>query len=322
MDYISLQTDLVKILRGRRTQDYLNKKMSYQFNQVHKWETGKVRISWLEFIKLCQVGEKDLSGTMKACFSYSGSLKNSANLVQHFTANHKKTEIVAELNISRSTLSRWLNGVLIPDAVQFFQLMHLYSSDFFFFVEELAGSRNIPSLKAELDKEHAYLKAYEKYPWLSVLLSALDITSYRDNPTTSQLAKICKLPVSSVKEAVEDLVSAGLLVWNGKQWTAEIQKINFRGSRTGTRQVGRYVYERTLQGYPCAFGNEDMRYSWKIFSLNRTQYDVMIQKYTEFFNELGQFINKGQENTDADRVYIFSSAFIDLEHLPVWEEKK
>lgn len=314
MDYAAIQGDLLRVLRGKRTQKQISEKMGFDFNQSYRWESGRTSMSWAHFLEYCQVCHARLPAHLKSAFSFAQDPSETGALVRHFVAGRAQKEISEEMGISRSSLSRWMTGRQIPNLEQMLQLMHIGSIDFYRFLETLSMQAELPSIQKELERERAYLKLYEVYPWLSVLFSALETVGYLENPSLSYLSKKTKIPVALLKDAIGDLQAQNLLEWTGKLWKMNLFRVSIRGSIESRREMCRYVLNRAMDGANTSFGVEGTRFSWKLFSLNEKQFDLLLQKYTEFFNELGSLIDKGQEG--ADKVYLFSTVFADFDLLP------
>lgn len=73
------------------------------------------------------------------------------------------------------------------------------------------------------------------------------------------------------------------------------------------------MLQRATNSVSPSYESPQMKFSWKAFNLNQKQFDKLYQKYIEFFNELGQLIDEDQ--TDADKVYLFTAALLDVEQL-------
>jgi transcriptional regulator with XRE-family HTH domain len=314
MNYQALQSDVLKALRSGRKQPLINELLGFKVNQVYRWESGRTQMSWAQFVEFCEICDSPLESSLQKCFSFFGKPLDTANLVQHFVGSQKQTVFAKEIQTTRYTLSRWLRGLQTPNLDQMFRMMYVGSIDFFRFLEELTRNAKLPSIQEDLKKERDHLALYDQFPWLSILLSALDLATYSKNPTIGFLSEKTKLPALQIQEALQALYEQGLLHWNGRHWETRVQRLAMRGSMDMRQKLARYSFSRTLDGVDAAFGNPAVRFSWKQFSLNQQQYEKLLQKYTEFFNELGGLVDQGQK--DADKVYLFSAAFVDFDLLP------
>jgi hypothetical protein len=314
MNYKSLSAELVVAIRGHRSQGQVNQKLGFSYNRAHRWETGKVPIKWREFVSLCHVCRAPLVKALRESFSYFESVEKSEALVRHFVGTNQLTTVSQAIGVSRFTLSRWLTGQTEPNLWQILALIYFASVDFLRFLEIITASADLPTLREQFRLDRIQLDMFHKYPWLSVLLSAIDLEEYRLNPSEEWLAQKAKLPLESVKNAISDLSSAGLLLRKDGVWETALKRTALRGSLEGRKRISEYVLSQTLAASRTGFGNPMMRFSWKIFSINHDRYELILQKYTEFFNELGTIIDAGQKG--ADKIYLFSVGLIDYDQLP------
>lgn len=318
MDYRALQTDLLRSIRQKKTQAAISQKLGFEFNQVYRWESGRTQVDWVDFVEFCLVCKAPLQEALETGFSYFGDPRDFASLTQHFVGKQTQASLARDLGISRYTLSRWVRGRNAPNLQQMMKLMHLGSLDFYRFSETLAKMNPLPSIQAELQREKNHLALYERFPWLSTLLSALDLAGYPKDPTLRFLSQKTRVPIADLKRALEALQAQDLLHWNGRHWETRMKRLTIRGSSAMRCRLARHVLERALDGVESAVGQPSMRYAWKQFNLNQKQYELLLQKFSEFFNEMGQIIDHGQK--DADKVYLFSAAFVNYDLLPLQKE--
>ncbi len=235
MDYIALQSDVLVALRGSQSQINISKKMRFEFNQVYRWESGRTMIAWPDFIRLCKIYEVDLREALRTCYSYFGKIEDTAALCRHFVGHHKISEFAEAIEMSRSSLSRWMSGKGEPHLIQLMKIMQLGSIDFYRFLETLTNFAKLPTIEHELQIEREHMTLYDRFPWLSVLLSALTLGEYKSTPTMAFLAQKARLPVESVKEAIEALSTHELLKWNGHHWETQLHRISMRPLRPSPR---------------------------------------------------------------------------------------
>lgn len=313
MDYSQLKKELLPHLRGQDPQSQVDKKLGVTFAKTYRWESGTTRLMWPDFISLCKTLKIPADEMLKAAFSFHGDIKRSAPLVQHFTSTSTQKEISEVLKISRYTISRWLRGTSEPTFEQMLALMDFASPDFLHFLEMITGGTILPAAKERIPQQRLQMKHYQSYPWLSVLLSAIDLKSYRNNPSDQFLADKTKLPLAEIQKALKEFQESGMVEWTGTHWRTSGHRMYHQGSQEDKQRILRYVFGTSLKAIDTAPGNENMQLNWKIFSLNKKAYGQILQRYTEFFNDLGKIIDANQE--DADNVFLFSVGIIDYDQL-------
>ena len=315
MDYHSLQKEILVHLRGERSQEKISRKLGFTFNQVYRWESGITQLRWVDFVALSEIYKVKLDSSIKDCFSYFGDTNDSAALTRHFIAKNPQSLIATQLGVSRSNVSRWLSGSLVPSLPHMLALIDFSAPEFFRFIEMLTGTHDLPSIQQELKLERKQSDIYFQFPWVSVLLSAIGMDEYQKSPSDEFLAQKSKLSPQIVRQTLLGLEEAQLLYNENGKWIARVHRNSVGINKEAHLRRLRFSGERNRDALEVAPGNPNMRFSGKTFSLNKAHYEKILQRYTEFFNELGTLIDAGQE--DADKIYIFSMAFIDLDYLPV-----
>jgi len=313
MDYSQLKEELLPYLRGRVPQSEVDKKLGVNFAKTYRWESGTTHLMWADFISLCKTLKIPIDDMLKEAFTFHGDIVRSAPLVKHFTGTSTQKEISEVLQISRYTLSRWLKGTSEPTFEQMTALMDFASPDFLRFLELITGGAVLPTAKARITQQRLQMRHYASYPWLSVLLSALELKSYRENPSDQFLASRTKLPLGEIQEALKEFQESGIIEWTGTHWRTSVHRMYIQASREDKLRILSYVFGTSLKAIDTAAGNENIRLSWKIFSINKKAYRQILQRYTEFFNDLGKIIDANQE--DADNIFLFSAAIIDYDQL-------
>jgi transcriptional regulator with XRE-family HTH domain len=313
MNYEILRREILTAIRAERTQGQLNQKLGFSFNKVYRWESGRAQIGWDEFILVCEICRVDLAKAMGTCFSYFEDMRDHRRVMKHFIGKNKITDIAKATGISRHSLSRSLNGAQVPTLEHMFVLIDHSSADFLRFIEQIANGKELPFVREKLEFYRKQLEVYYENPWLSALLSAIDLEEYQTNPSEDFLARKSRLPVEIVRKTIGDLSRESLLHWNGQGWETRFQRIGVRTTPETKQKIAKYVYRQAFEAVDTSINSPQMRFSWKLFSLNQKSYEKILQKYTEFFNELGTIIDEGQKG--ADKVYLFSVGLLDYDEL-------
>src|SRR4051812_46163024 len=95
----NIDREIVKALRGRRSQATLSRMLGYTFNQIYLWETGRRKIHWSDFSALCKVLNRPLDELIVQFFQTQRRLP--INKVLSLSLGTKKQKDIAkELKIS------------------------------------------------------------------------------------------------------------------------------------------------------------------------------------------------------------------------------
>lgn len=314
MDFKILEKEILVALRGKASQKSINTQLKVSFNKIYRWESGRDQITWGDLVKLSKIYRAPLSEAMQECFSFYGNTLDVSEVIGHFTANRTQSDVAKEIQISRYTLSRWLGGKTQPPLHKMLEIIFNGSADFYRFIETLTHKSRLNSIEEAIQQDRIQVEMFFTYPFLSALLSAIDLATYQKTPSDEFLAKKAKLSLPTVQRTLRDLKEKELIFHNGKFWETRLKRTGIRGSVEDRKKIARYVLDRAKDGIETNFGTKESRYSWKLFSLNEKQYETILQKYTEFFNDIGQIIDNGQDG--ANKIYLFSMVLADYDDLP------
>ena len=64
-----ISIDLLKLIRGKRSQQQMNDRLGHSFNQSYRWEKGITKISWPGFVEYCSAAGKPLLPTLAPIFT-------------------------------------------------------------------------------------------------------------------------------------------------------------------------------------------------------------------------------------------------------------
>ena len=110
INYSTLTQELIKGLRGKKSQNYYNKRLKQKTNQIHRWETGKSKITWVEFMRLLQLFKIDFRLLLNRFFRFQGDVESISLFLTHLFGNKKISELSKTVQLSEFKIRRILNG--------------------------------------------------------------------------------------------------------------------------------------------------------------------------------------------------------------------
>jgi DNA-binding phage protein len=189
MDYEQIGRDVLRALRGRRSQAQLSRQLGYRSNAVFDWETGR-RSPWAS--SLLQVAERsrvDVRAAMERFVRTSASWPRTlrpasregvARLLVDLKGAAAITEIAQSTSLSRFSISRWLAGSAEPRLPEFLRYVDKVSLRLLDFVATLVDPMKLPSVKEEWEKlSLARSLAYDA-PWSHVVLRTMELEEYKN----------------------------------------------------------------------------------------------------------------------------------------------
>lgn len=101
---------LVRSVRGGRTQSAVASDLGYSFNIMTRWETGRIRIGWRNFVRLCAACDVDVHEMLLRVFCYSGDVTTGGKVLHAVIEGRSVPEASGLLGVPPYQLARWLRG--------------------------------------------------------------------------------------------------------------------------------------------------------------------------------------------------------------------
>src|SRR5688572_13348783 len=128
----AIAADLVRALRGRRSQAELSRRLGYRSNIVQRWEPGRCWPTASAFLRACQRTRPELARCYERFFQrkpafLDGNEPFSAATVAAFLRELRGKTPIATLaertGYNRYSVGRWLNGSAQPRLPEFLRLI-------------------------------------------------------------------------------------------------------------------------------------------------------------------------------------------------------
>lgn len=190
MDYEEASKQLIRALRGPRSQSACNRRLGYSSNVTHAWETGARQPSMTDLLRLAQLRGLDTAALAQAIVRrpeldlrspVPGGV-NCAAWLTELLVGWSVSELARQLECNRNTVTRWLRGDTEPRVAQLLHLLQLTTQRALDFVASLVPLEQVPALHREYeDLEQQRRLAYEM-PWAHAVLHVIELESYQRLP--------------------------------------------------------------------------------------------------------------------------------------------
>jgi transcriptional regulator with XRE-family HTH domain len=230
MDYEQLAAELLRGLRGKRSQQALCRRLGSKSNVVHQWERGHsfptasralqvaarvgvdVPTAFREFYRTAPRWLDELDPTSPAgVAAFLADLRGSTSVVELSRYSGK----------SRFSIARFLSGDAEPRLPDFLRLVEAASLRLVDFIEQLVDPRTITSLRQQWEQLTAARRLAYDEPWSQAVLRALELSSYAALPShrTGWIANRIGITPDEEAQCLERLERSGQILWRGERWT-------------------------------------------------------------------------------------------------------
>jgi transcriptional regulator with XRE-family HTH domain len=287
-----LSRELLRALRGKRSQRAFARRIGRASNVAYAWESGRRSPSVSETLRVAAKLGHDVERALGA-FAAAHAPKfrptsrigaaQIGELLRHLAGTTPISTIAERAGTTRSTTSRWLSGRVEPRLPDFLRLLEATCRGALTFVAALVPPLALPSVADRWQREQAFAPLVRDAPAVLVVLVGLALREYRAlaRHSGSFLADRTGLPAAEIDAAIGRLAAVGAIQWDGSRWfvdpafeldTRRVPEIADHArryfARLGAERVGRSEGERFA--YVCLTASEA-----EIEQLLRAQAEMM-----------------------------------------------
>jgi transcriptional regulator with XRE-family HTH domain len=246
LDLDKVSAELVRALRGPRSQTAFARRLGYRSNAVYTWESGRRSPAASTFLVAARRAGVDLPAALATFLRgqpgwLSGvdpaSGEGVAALLSDLRGDTPIGLVAARAGRTRFQVSRWLKGAAEPRLPDFLRMIEATSLRVLDFVALFADPAELPSTRAAWERLAAARTLAWSSPWAQAVLLALELVPYQALAAHEDtwLAARLHLPVEEVQRALSLLLAAGQIRYSGSHYApVEVAAVDVRGSPAGT----------------------------------------------------------------------------------------
>lgn len=326
MDFEALASDLIRHLRGKRSQKALSRRLGYSSNVVYLWESGR---AWPTTAKTLWLAERSGVNVISAVERFYGHAppwlpagkfrgderyRALVPLLLDDLRGHTSTVSLARASgYGRFAVSRWLNGEAQPRLPDFLAVFEAASLRLLDFIATLVDPAQLPAAAKEWQRLQGAREAAYELPWSHAILRALELRGYAELTAHQPgwLGKRVGLDESQERECLDALRRGGQIRWVRNRWQpTDVGTIDTRNdpdkaamlkqwwSRVGAERLGEAIRSQTGHA------------GYNVFTVSRADRERLIELQRAYFREMRQLIAASQP---AEVVMLASTQLLDLE---------
>lgn len=316
-DYPQIAAELIRALRGKRSQTALSRRLGYKTNVVYIWEAQKGAPTASGFFRLLDKLKIDPEAAMIAFYRTRPewlnrvdlrSIQGPAALLDDLKGKRTLVETAAALRSSRFALARWLSGEAEPRLPDFLEAIEVTSLRLLDFIAAFIDPALLPSTKAAWHRLQEGRRAAYEMPWSHAVLRALELESYkalaRHQP--GWLARRLGLSPEVEDSALDLLERTGQIeMKHGKWHIIDTLTIDTRRDPGAAAQLKTWWFgvgkQRFEQGAPGVF-------SYNLFGVSHKDLSRIEELQRAHFREIRRIVAESQpvETVAVVNLQVFS----------------
>jgi transcriptional regulator with XRE-family HTH domain len=309
LDTDRVAAELLRALRGARSQVQWSRRLGYRSNVAYAWESGRRWPTAAETLRAVRRSGLDLDAALRAFLGQRppwvdevdvATAEGVARLLDDLRGALPITDLARRAGVSRSAMSRWLSGSTQPRLPEFLGAVEAASVRLVDFVTALVPADQVPSVRPLWERLEARRRGAFEAPWTQAVVRALELVDYRALPAHEPGWVARRLGIAPEEEAVclGHLERSGQIRWDGARWQVEALAVDTRTSP----EIGPHLKahwtgvarERIDAGAPGQF-------SYNVFTVSQRDLARIRELHLAYYQELRAIV---ADSEPAERVVV------------------
>lgn len=319
VDHECLASDVLRALRGKRSQPAFSRRLGFKSNVAYRWESRKTFPTAALSLRAAQRVGVDVPAALRRFFRGEPewmtevdprSPEGVAELLRYLAGTTGIGELARRAGRSRFAVARWLKGEAEPRLPEFLLMVDAASQRLLDFVSVLVDPSKLASIAAPWAEHEAAREAAYSSPWSHAVLRVLELAEYQTlaEHTPGWIATRLGIDLAEETRCLELLANSRQIRRKGRRWTIDSTRtVDTRADPERSRQVKAWwtqvALERAQQGY-------HHRGSYAVFNVSQADLGKVVTLYREFYDRLRAVVTRSEP---CERVMLLVSHLVALE---------
>jgi len=320
-DIDTIASELLRALRGRRSQVAFSRRLGYRSNVAATWEGGRRWPTAATTLRAAARTGVDLQGGLRRFFKVEArfleehapeSPEGVAAFLRDLRGERALVEIAEHAGASRYQVSRWLSGTSEPRLPQFLALVDAISHRLLDYVAVLVDPAELPSTAAAWRRLEAARSLFWRMPHAMLVLLALDLEDYHALPGHDDhfLAERLGLELYDVASALDRLADTGQIKREGDHWAPDaVQTVDTRRHPAAGAAMKRWWAARALDRLDAP----ETSWSTNAFSVAEADLPRIIELYRSTYRQMRAIVST---SAPAERLVLLQQGIVPLDRPP------
>ncbi len=312
-DFGLLARQVLRAVRGARSQAAFSRRLGFRSNVCAKWESGQRMPTAAEALRHSRRAGLALPAMFTAFHRPTASAlreldaDGTAAWLRALLGGQTQLAIAARAGLSRFSVGRFLSGASEPRLPQFLALIHALTSRIEDFVDAWVGAEAVPLLTARYERMRAAREALFEQPLCLAVMCLFD-TRALARPSSDQVAELARVldrPRGQIRRAIETLQLGGVLSLEHGRYRLTGALTIDATSDPEREQRARIHWAKVAQKRLRAPGDSDL-FSYNVFSIGRQDFTKLQELQRSFFRSARALV-AGSDPTDVAALLVVHS---------------
>jgi transcriptional regulator with XRE-family HTH domain len=312
-------SELIRALRGGRSQTAFSRRLGSRANVVYTWESGRRWPTAAKTLWAARRAGVDVHAAIARFYRTPpewlgrtdvATRAGVARLLEDLRARTPIRDIATRTGRSRFRVSRWLTGAAEPRLPDFLRMIEATSLRVLDFLAVLAEPSSMPGIATDWSElQNARTAAYEM-PWSHAVLRAVELRQYRELRKHQPGWIAARLGISEEEESrcLEMLLrTRQIRRRGGRYFPGTTLTVDTRQNPKAGRRLKAWWASVALERLEH---DEAGLYSYNLFSVSQADYQRLRELHVAYFRELRSIVAK---SANAERVVLANVQLLGLD---------
>lgn len=309
--------EVLRALRGKRSQRALARRLGYRANPITDWEHGRRFPTAAETLRAARIVGVDVTRAFSEFHIAPPPVVDSAGRfeiapwLEAIRGSTPVAHVASRAGRSRFAVSRWLRAGAEPRLPDFFRCVDAITGRLPDLVAALVPIESVASLAARYRSMRAARRLAFDAPWTEAVLRVLEIRDYQALETHDDgfVARRLGIPVEVACAAVAGLEAAAIIRFENGLWRQDRPlSVDTRGSRDDLSMLLRHWsavgYRRIAERRSSDF------FSYNVMSVSRADYERIRDLLRRTFREIQSVVAASEP---SERVAVMNLELLEFD---------
>jgi hypothetical protein len=290
--YGQVACEVLRALRGARSQRALARRLGYKSNPIADWEHARRVPTAQEALRTAgKVGVDVVSAFARFHLAPLPALRGHFQLAAWMNAARGSTpvaRIAPRVGVSRFALRRWLRGEAEPRFTDFMRYVDATTGRLYDLVAALVPIERVPSLLSRYEAANATRRAAYEAPWTEAVIRVLETEAYSQRAAPhepGEIARMLKIDALHEERALRLLLQGDVIFQvEGRYKLSANGSVDTRGDRARVNALLSHWLETARQRVQER--NEADFFAYSLAGLSRPNVDAAREILRRAFREI------------------------------------
>ena len=325
MDHETLAKELIRALRGKRSQVALSRRLGCHSNVLYAWESGRRWPTAATFLRLAQLVRVPLAERLA---EFLGGLPPalvaadwaepaaSAGLLEHLRGGTTIVELARRVGTNRVSVSRWLKGSAEPRLPDFLRMIEGTCLRLLDFVAVFTSPAELPGARAAWQVLEAQRRVAYELPWSHAVMRVLELELYRALPAHEPgwIAARLGITLEEEQRCLGALAASQLIRRRQQRWVVtQVLTVDTRRNPEAGQRLKLHWAAVGQQHLPTLEPTGDDLFSYNLFTIAERDWQSFRELHIAYYQELRRLV---EGSNPAERVVLVNLQLLRLDREP------